>query len=138
MTIEYRNSLPSKEEFVALFDTTGWNMEYNLSPEELIRAISNSWFTVSAYDADTLVGFGRIVSDGVLHAMIYDLITDPSYQNHGIGTEILARLVAKATINGIRDIQLFCARGKRSFYENRHFKVRSDDAPGMEYVAGPV
>jgi hypothetical protein len=33
----------------------------------------------------------------------------------------------------IRDIQLFCARGQRAFYEKRGFVARPDDAPGMQY-----
>jgi len=131
--IEYREKAPSQEQFWALFETTGWNREYQATPEELMRAVGQSWYVVSAYDGERLAGFGRVVSDLVLHAMIFDLIVLPEYREQGIGGEILGRLVGKCLEAGIRDIQLFCARGKRAFYEKRGFVARSEDAPGMQY-----
>jgi GNAT superfamily N-acetyltransferase len=116
-----------------LFETTGWNKEYCLSIDELKLALSNSYYTVSAYEGDKLVGFGRIISDGVLHAMIYEMIVDPGYQGEGIGSTILNMMVDKCLENNIRDVQLFCARGKKVFYERHGFTVRDNNAPGMQY-----
>lgn len=138
MFIRYDSHVPPHGEFVQLFSSTGWNEEYHLYPQELFTAISYSWCVMSAYNGDRLVGFGRVVSDGVLHAMIYDLIVDPAHQGEGIGGELLLRLVKSCQDAGIRDIQLFCAAGKRSFYEHRGFRVRSEEAPGMEYIVTPV
>jgi ribosomal protein S18 acetylase RimI-like enzyme len=136
MTFHYSSTPPPPQDFSVLFSTTGWNEEYHLTTEELMSAISKSWRTVAVYDDERLVGFGRIVSDGILHAMIYDLIVHPEYQGRGIGDEMLKRLVASCRAAGIRDIQLFCARGKREFYEKRGFRARADDAPGMDHVRG--
>jgi GNAT superfamily N-acetyltransferase len=132
MTI-FKTELPEQAHFASLFETTGWNQVYQASPEELLRALANSWYVLSAYDGDKLVGFGRLVSDQVLHAMIYELIVLPEYRCQGIGGEILHRLVERCKQAGIHDIQLFCARGKRSFYDRRGFVARPDDAPGMQY-----
>jgi GNAT superfamily N-acetyltransferase len=134
MGVQYQCSLPSAGDFWSLFGTTGWNAEYRLTTDELFSAISRSSFVITAYVGPTLVGFGRVVSDGKVHAMIYDLIVAPEHQGEGIGAEILRRLVAKCKEEGIRDIQLFAAKGKRGFYEHRGFRARMDDAPGMEYV----
>jgi GNAT superfamily N-acetyltransferase len=133
MNIEYSNRPPTQDQFSSLFETTGWNLRYNATPEELILAVANSQFVIAAYDDEKLVGFGRIVTDGVLHAMIYDMIVHPGYQNHGIGTQILRSLVMKCREAKIRDIQLFCAIGKRSFYERNDFVARPVDGPGMQY-----
>ncbi len=132
MEIDYRAQLPDREQFFALFETTGWNNEYQATPDELVRMLANSQYMVTAYDGEKLVGFGRVVTDGVLHAMIYDMIVHPAYQTHGIGTNILSMLVAWCREMRIRDVQLFCARGKRSFYEKNGFVARSEDAPGMQ------
>lgn len=133
MHILYQPTAPKIEDFAALFETTGWNREYQAAPEELGRALNNSWLVVSAYQGDRLVGVGRVVSDGAMHAMIYDLIVHPDYQCMGIGSEILTRLTQICLDANIRDIQLFCARGKRSFYEQRGFFSRPEDAPGMQF-----
>jgi len=131
--IELREQLPDKDEYFSLFSTTGWNKNYKASPDDLERANQNSWLVVSAYDGHKLVGFGRVVTDFVLHAMIFDMIILPDHQGHGIGTMILKRLVDRCQDQGIRDIQLFCAKGKRAFYEKNGFEARSDDAPGMQH-----
>ncbi len=132
MTIRLSEQLPDKHEYFDLFITTGWNQQYQASPEEVEQANRNSWLTVSAYDEEKLVGFGRVVTDFVLHAMIFDMIILPGYQGQGIGTMILEKLVKKCKDHGIRDIQLFCAKGKRGFYEKNGFEVRAEDAPGMQ------
>ena len=130
--IALREQLPDKQEYFSLFNTTGWNKNYKVSPEDLERANQNSWLVVSAYDGNKLVGFGRVVTDFVLHAMIFDMIVLPDYQGRRIGTMILARLVSRCVEQGIKDIQLFCAKGKKVFYEKNGFEARADDAPGMQ------
>ncbi len=132
MEIKYRVQIPDRQQFLALFDTTGWNHEYQATADELARMLTNSQFLVAAYDGEGLVGFGRVVTDGVLHAMIYDMIVRPDYQGQGIGTRILHMLVQWCRQGRIRDIQLFCAGGKRAFYEKNGFMARPADAPGMQ------
>ena len=130
--IALREQLPNKDEYFSLFTTTGWNRDYKANPAELERANQNSWIVVSAYDANKLVGFGRVVTDFVLHAMIYDMIVQADYRGKGIGSMILTRLVNRCLEQGIRDIQLFCTKGKRTFYEKNGFEARAGDAPGMQ------
>jgi GNAT superfamily N-acetyltransferase len=131
--IALREQLPDKDEYFSLFTTTGWNKDYKASPDDLERANRNSWLVVSAYDENKLVGFGRVMTDFVMHAMIFDMIVLPDYQGRGVGTMILTRLVDRCLAQGIRDIQLFCAKGKRAFYEKNGFEARRDDAPGMQF-----
>ena len=133
MPILYRNELPTSNQFWDLFATTGWNEKFKATSDELAAANARSWYTLSAYDGDLLVGFGRVLSDGVMHAMIYDVIVLPEYQGRGIGTQIMDLLMRRCLSANIRDIQLFCAKGKREFYERFGFVVRPDDAPGMQY-----
>ncbi len=132
-SIIYEINYPKEKDFFKLFESTGWNEEYHLNTDELYSSLSKSYYTVSAYDREKLIGFGRIVSDGILHAMIYEMIVYPEYQRKGIGAKILEMLVQKCLSDNIRDIQLFCAKGKRAFYEKHGFTARPDDAPGMEY-----
>jgi len=128
----FETELPDAHDFHELFETTGWNAEYRAAPEDLERANRNSWYVVSAYDGGKLVAFGRIVSDGVLHAMVYDMIVRPEYQRAGAGSQVLSMLLARCREANIRDVQLFCARGKKEFYLRHGFAPRPDDAPGMQ------
>ncbi len=136
MKINYTTELPEEDSFFALFETTGWNKKGRKSKEELFWAITNSWYLVSAYHKKELVGFGRIISDGYLHAFIVDMIIAPEYQTKGIGKEILKRLVKEALDSEIIDIQLFAAKDKKEFYLKNGFVERPGDAPGMQYKIG--
>jgi ribosomal protein S18 acetylase RimI-like enzyme len=135
--IEYRTGLPDPGEYAALFETTGWNARFEVDEAQLGRALRASWSTVSAYESGRLVGFGRTLSDGVLYAVLFDVIVHPEFQRRGIGREIVKRLVGGCRAAGIRDIQLFSAPGKIRFYERLGFQPRPDEAPGMRLPAAP-
>ena len=132
-TFIFDDQLPDPEKYWDLFQTTGWNLEYNFSRSDLARAIQNSWYAISIYKSDDLIGFGRIIADGVHHALIVDLIIHPDHQGLGLGSRLLDRLVQKCKDNKIRDIQLFAARDKSEFYEKSGFEKRPPDAPGMQF-----
>jgi ribosomal protein S18 acetylase RimI-like enzyme len=131
-TIIFQETLPDIKEYWNLFQTTGWNQEYNFSIQDLANAIQNSWYSMSIYDSDKLIGFGRVIADGVHHALIVDLIIHPDYQSKGLGSRLLDKLVSKCKKNKIRDIQLFSAKDKYAFYEKFGFEKRPDNAPGMQ------
>jgi ribosomal protein S18 acetylase RimI-like enzyme len=133
MDIQYIARLPKKNEFWKLFAETGWNMNYKLSKNELEQSLKSSWYAVSAYEKDKLVGFGRVISDGVNHAFIVDMIISQSHQGNGIGRMILNMLLDRCKEFNLRDIQLFAAKDKYGFYEKFGFEKRPEDAPGMQY-----
>ena len=131
--VHIKAELPAPGDYLALFETTGWNTAYQAGEEELFSAISKSWYAVSAYtDGGELVGFGRIVSDGNLYAFVCDMIVRPEFQLRGIGSMIMEALLARCREGSIRVVWLFCAAGKAGFYEKHGFSVRPDAAPGME------
>lgn len=133
MKIEIRSGIPESASLWDVFLSAGWNGEYNLTETEYYTTALESRFIVSAYSGEKLIGYGRIAADGIMHAMIYDLIVLPEYRGYGAGSEILEKLIKLCREAGIKDIQLFCARGKREFYEKRGFAARPADAPGMDY-----
>ena len=100
--------------------------------DRLEAALPHAWYAVCARCGGQVVGTGLVLSDGVLHALIVDVIVTPEMRGHGIGTEIMKRLVARCREAGVLQIQLFSARGKRGFYERLGFVARPDDGPGME------
>jgi predicted GNAT family N-acyltransferase len=128
----FLDQVPESTDFFELFQTTGWNDHLDLSEEQLHQAISNSWYTLSVYEDKQLIGFGRIISDGVHQSFLCDLIVSPDYRKQGIGTEIVKRLVNYCKTNELTWIQLSCAQGKQPFYERFGFKARPTNAPGMQ------
>ena len=125
---------PAAIDYERLFETTGWNRQYRASREELYQAISNSWYVQSAYHKSELVGFGRVVSDGILYALICDLIVKPAYQGQGIGSALLNRLIDRCRSQQLRVLWLFSAKDKSAFYKKFGFLERPIDAPGMQML----
>lgn len=128
--MEYSFAPPTAAEFQALYGETGWGA---WDPERFARALSGSWVVCSARDeAGRLVGIGRLISDGALHAFVTEMIVSEGVRGTGVGGEVLARLVDEARRRGVEDVQLFAARGRASFYEQRGFVRRHEDGPGMD------
>jgi len=130
--IEYKEQLPGEDEYWYLFQTTGWNENYQFIKEELTKALKQSWHCISVYNNHKLIGFGRVISDGVHHAFIVDLIIHPDFRGQSLGSKVLEKLINKCKASQIRDIQLFSAKNKFKFYEKFGFNKRPDNAPGMQ------
>ncbi|SES18757.1 Acetyltransferase (GNAT) domain-containing protein [Gracilibacillus ureilyticus] len=132
MKLQFKNTIPSKTDFHQLFKTTGWDAHRKFSEDKLMNAISNSWYLLSVYHNERLIGFGRVISDGVYQTFICDMMVHPDYQNKGIGSKVFRMLLEKCEESGIKWVQLSCARGKTGFYEKFGFKHRPADGPGMQ------
>lgn len=134
MNIEYSDcKLPDPDSFLDLYQSTGWDKEGEKKKTQLCDSLTKSWYYISAFHEEKLVGFGRIISDGYLHSFITELIISPQYKGKGIGKQILEKLVHKSIKEGITDIQLFSAKGKMEFYIKSGFIKRPDEAQGMQY-----
>jgi len=132
LAIEYRAELPTAEEFERLFRSSGWSEALEVAADRLAATLPHAWYAVCARRGGEVVGTGLVLSDGVLHALIVNVIVTPEMRGNGIGTEIMKRLVARCHEVGMLQVQLFSARGKRGFYERLGFAARPDDGPGME------
>lgn len=89
------------------------------SSEVHMRAFSCSYSVVFVFDATTLVGFGRSISDGEYQSAIYDVAVLPEYQGMGIGRLIVQHIVKQTpSCNHI----LYASPGKEQFYEKEGFR----------------
>ncbi|MDK9708253.1 MAG: GNAT family N-acetyltransferase [Desulforhopalus sp.] len=88
-------------------------------PEKHRRAFEASYATIFIYSSDTLVGFGRAISDGVYQAAIYDCAVAVDFQGQGIGRMILDNLLSR--LQGCNVI-LYASPGKEGFYEKHGFR----------------
>lgn len=51
----------------------------------------NSTLVIFAWDNERLIGAVRVLSDGIIRSVLYDLVVDPEYRNRGIGREFAKR-----------------------------------------------
>ena len=105
------------------------------------RAIKNSMYIMTVYEADKPIAMGRIVGDGAVVSYIQDLIVIPSAQGQKIGSKLLEKLieyVESITEEGTEMMLcLMCAKGRENFYKHHNFIERPTNnlGPGMiQYV----
>ena len=86
------------------------------------------------WDEKTLIGFGRIMEDGVM-CMFYDIGVHPAYQRQKIGTKIMNTLLAQVKDKKYASIGLFAWEENKDanmlFYKKFGFEQVNT---GMELV----
>lgn len=87
--------------------------------EQHQKAFQNSHTVVFAFSDETLIGFGRALSDGVYQAALYDVAVLPEYQGQGIGKTIVSEIISRIPHC---NVILYAAPGKEAFYEKLNFR----------------
>ena len=122
-----KENINDVKEFNYLFDKVGWgHHEKHISK----KALENTLYSVSIYDEEKIIGFGRLIGDGICYVYVHDIIVIPEYQNQKIGTKIMNKLLEK--INKIREenpyvrVYLGASKGKEEFYKKFGFITREE------------
>ena len=92
------------------------------TPRQLRRMLNGSEAAVSAWDGNTLVGFGRATSDGVFRAVLWDVVVASSHQGQGLGRRIVESLLERTCIRNAERVYLMTTNSS-GFYEQLGFKV---------------
>ncbi len=113
------------EQLLTLFQQAPWAKGRTL--EDAREMLRHTDLALCAWDGDQLVGFGRVLTDFVYRATIWDVIVDKAYQSQGIGTEIVQRILHHPKL---KKVELFwlCTR-RPGFYEKLGFS--SKEQTGM-------
>ena len=131
--MEFKDKIPFKTEIYPLYTESGWNERLRLNPDELDKAIHNSFAVVSVYEAGELIGFGRVVSDGVAYATIYDVMVMPRWQGQGIGSNLLEKCLSIAEKQGfesVHGIVLHENRNMLALGKKLGFEIKRDPDSG--------
>lgn len=75
---------------------------------------------LSAWDGPRLIGFGRVLTDFVFRASIWDVIIDRDYQGRDIGTELMRRIMNHPALARV-ELFWLCTRNKQAFYAGLGF-----------------
>ena len=125
--ISIKENVNSIEEFNYLYDAVGWG-SYDEKVSE--KALANTLYSVSVYDDDKIIGYGRIIGDGICFLYIHDVMVAPKYQNKKIGSQIMNKLLEKVNQIKIENpyvrVYLGASKGKEKFYERFGFIKRED------------
>lgn len=130
-----RDNINDVDEFNFLYNSVGWGA-YDKDISK--KALENTYYSVSIYDNDKIIGYGRLIGDAICFMYIHDVMVLPEYQNQGIGTKVMNKLLEK-----IKEIQnenpdlrtyLGASKGKEKFYEKFGFIKRIDANLGYAMI----
>ncbi len=131
MNLTIKENINNVEEFNLLYDAVGWGAYDN---EISQKALSNNTYSVSVYDEDKIIGYGRIIGDGIVFLYIHDVMVLPEYQGKGIGTLIMKKLLEYIEIlkekNPYLRTYLGASKGKEEFYKKFGFITRNEYGVG--------
>ena len=103
-----------------LREAVGWGR----LDEDYPAALQGYWGTVSGFD-DTgkLVAWCAILSDGVRHAVLIDVIVHPAWQRQGIGLALVTEAIKRIQEHGISIIHVDFVPEHQAFYERCGFET---------------
>jgi len=76
---------------VRLYDCASWAKARTV--DDIKDMLARTDLAISAWDGTDLIGFGRVLTDYVYRASVWDVIVDPKYQGQDIGTQIMERIL---------------------------------------------
>jgi len=106
------------EQLLALYGQTDWARDRSLEDTTLMLAHTD--VAISAWDGPRLVGFGRVLTDYVFRASIWDVIVDRTYQDLDIGKGIIHRILTHPTLERV-ELFWLCTRRYQGFYASLGF-----------------
>ena len=93
-------------------------VRWDRSEEDYPAALQGYWATVGGFDtANKLVAWCAILSDGVRHAVLLDVIVHPLYQQKGIGKALVATAIEHIQAHNITIIHVDFEPNTTAFYE---------------------
>ena len=123
------------DEFNLLYDSVGWGA---YKRDIVKKALDNTFYSVSIYEDNDIVGYGRLIGDTICFLYIQDVMVKPEFQNKKIGTMIMNKLLDKIVElkkdNPNIRVYLGASKNKEKFYERFGFSRRIDKNLGYGMI----
>ncbi len=106
------------QQLLALFEQADWAKGRSLPDAQ--RMLSETDVIISAWHGPKLVGCGRVLTDYVYRASIWDVIVDVKYQDQDIGKCLVKHILAHASLARV-ELFWLCTRRYQGFYASLGF-----------------
>jgi predicted GNAT family N-acyltransferase len=83
-----------------------------------------------------LVGFTRVLTDGVFKALIFDVIVARPHRHTGLGRQLMDYVLNHSMLAGVRHIELYCKPELIPFYEQWGFTPAGPEVNFLRMTRG--
>lgn len=128
--MEMRFVKPCAEDYLSLRLRSGMGAK---DLERSRTAIEHSLFTVSLYEEEVLIGFGRIVGDGGITFVVSDIMVDENYRRRGYADQIMKEIDNYFKQNTFEDSYIFLIANSPAdlLYQKYQFEYLPPNKCGM-------
>ena len=104
-----------------LYKQAWWALDRDLT--STIKVIEGSDLNVGILDkSDHLIGYARVITDGVEKTMIYDVIVDLQHQGKKVGRFIMDTILSAHACSSTKHVELYCKEEMKPFYAKLGFE----------------
>jgi ribosomal protein S18 acetylase RimI-like enzyme len=131
-----RLSESQTDDLVALYQKEWWSKGRTLA--EVKRMLEGCDIVIGLTDEDSgrLVGFARVISDGVYRASIYDVIVAEELRGQDLGRRLMDTLISHPRLTEVQSVELFCLPEMKPFYEKWGFAPNNSGTTPMRIRRG--
>jgi GNAT superfamily N-acetyltransferase len=139
VNLEIRDTLESEriDQLLELYAQAWWARDRAASDVRRMLEATDLVFALIDRGADRLVGFARVLTDGVYRAFVYDVVVDDGYRDRGLGRMLMDAIVAHPRLAQVELIELACQPELVAFYRRCGFDVASDASTLMRRPRPP-
>ena len=133
--IRLEENVNNVKEYNELCEAVGWG-EYDEKIAQ--KALDNTYYSVSIYDDDEIIGYGRLIGDTIIFMYIHDIMVKPKYQGKKYGAMIMKKLLEKVyeikKENPELLVYLGSVKGREGFYKKYGFIERENAGLGAGMI----
>ena len=110
------------EQLQNLFEQTDWAT--GRTTGDIQKMLNNTSCCLTVWRTEKLIGFARVLTDGVYRGLLDDVVVDSEFRGRDVGKEMLNRIVER--FGYLHELLLGCQDDLVPFYEKFGFKVEKN------------
>jgi GNAT superfamily N-acetyltransferase len=126
------------DQLMELFAGQWWTGGRTRDEVEAMLRGSDLLFALIDASIDRLVGFARVITDGVYLAMVLDVIVSADRRGAGIGAALLDSIINHPVMVNVRSVELVCQPNLVPFYRRWGFTDQVGQSRLMRRTADPA
>ncbi len=115
-TIIYELHRKYRDDLLALYHGVEWALHRTDKNVDIILEHSSFCVGIVESESDKLIAFSRVLTDYFKFSYVYDVIVDPQYRGHGLGKQLIERIIHHPSMQNIQNIELVCRKDMMPFY----------------------